>query len=48
MRSKRGKIWFLHLEQAETGLETLKSGVSAALGPERVIFAILLPELRAK
>lgn len=48
MRSRRGKVWCLHLEQAETGLDTLKSGVSAALGPERVIFAILLPELRVQ
>lgn len=27
----------LHLEQAETGLETRSSGVSAALGPARCI-----------
>jgi hypothetical protein len=33
----RDKVICLHLEQAETGLDTLKSGVSAALGPVRVI-----------
>lgn len=29
---------YSHLEQAETGLETLSRGVSAALGPVRRIF----------
>lgn len=32
----------LHLEQAETGLETLSKGVSAALGPVRCISAVCL------
>jgi hypothetical protein len=35
---QRGEVLFLHLEQAETGLDTLRRGVSAALWPKRVIF----------
>jgi hypothetical protein len=37
MRFMETESLCLHLEQAETGRDTLRSGVSAALGPERVI-----------
>ena len=42
VRERRRKVggfeWKVHLEHADTGLETLSKGVSAALGPERSMF----------
>jgi hypothetical protein len=42
-KEKENEVINIHLEQAETGLETLNSGVSAALGPDLCIIAITLP-----
>jgi len=42
-KDKKNEVISIHLEQAETGLETLNNGVSAALGPDLCIIAIPLP-----